>query len=168
MSIPPDTPAERAKLAFQIGDQVRVKLTRKDGTNRTPFHVRGKRGVVVYSHGPQGDPADLSRGGTGEPGIPMYGVCFDWPPLQGEESGSSKDEMVVDIWEDWLDLADLSASSARHIDRKEHGLTHHEKLAVALQAILVSKGILNIDEVRRLVAESDFERRGVPHPMVES
>jgi hypothetical protein len=152
--------------SFNVGDRVMVKTEVSGGTNRTPYFIRGKKGVVVYHHGPAGNPTDLSYGGTGEPALPLYCVSFHMAHLYDEDPDFVHDRVLVDVWEDWLAPVVQERADARPIDREEHELTYYERRVAALQFLLARKGIMNIDESRRLVAEFDFQSKGTPHPMV--
>lgn len=154
------------RRGFQVGDRVRIRTQAPGGTNRTPFFIRGKKGVVVFDHGPAGNPRDLSRGGAGEPKLPLYGVSFHMAHLYDDDPDFVHDRVIVDVWEDWIEPV-LPQKPGPGIDREEHELTYYDKRTAALQNLLVQKGIMNTDESRRLVAEFDFRKKGTPHPMVE-
>ena len=151
---------------FRVGDRVKVKLENPGGTNRTPFFIRGKKGVIAYSHGLAGNPRDLSYGGDGEPKLPLYCVSFHMAHLYDEDPEFVRDRVLVDVWEDWLDVALQGGAEAQPIDRDEHEPTYHDRRTFALQTLLAQKGLINIDESRRLVAELDFLKRGTRHPIV--
>ena len=154
------------KNGFDVGDRVRVKADVPGGTNRTPFYARGKKGVVAYQHGLARNPRDLSYGGTGELKLSLYGVSFHWAHLYDEDPDFVSDRVLVDIWEDWLEPVTQSVAEGQPIDREEHELSYYERRVAALQNLLAEKGIINIDETRRLVAESDARVGGTAHPMV--
>lgn len=151
---------------FNVGDRVRVKLKVPGGTNRTPFFIRDKKGVVAHCHGLAGNPRDLAYGGKGEPQLPLYSVSFHMAHLYDEDPDFVRDRVLVDVWEDWLEPAVEERADSRPISREERELTYYERRAAALQSLLVQKGIMNVDESRRLVAELDFHRSGASHPMV--
>ena len=151
---------------FKVGDRVEVKAGVPGGSNRTPFFIRGKKGSVVYYHGQAGDPRDLSYGGTGEPKLPLYCVSFHMAHLYDDDPDFVHDRVLVDVLEDWLEPVAQRAVRGESIDRVEHELTYYERRVAALQNLLVQKGIMNVDESRRLVAEFDFQKKGSPHPMV--
>jgi hypothetical protein len=151
---------------FKVGDRVQVKSENPGGTNRSPFFIRGKKGVVSYYHGLAGNPTDLSYGGTGDPALPLYCVSFHSAHLYDQDPDFVYDRVMVDVWEDWLEPVVQEAPAGPPIDRTEHELSYHEKRFSAIQGLIVKKGIMKTDEMRRLVAESDFEQKGTPHPMV--
>ena len=153
-------------LNFEIGQRVKVLTQVPGGTTRTPFFIRGKKGVIALSHGPVGNPRALSYGDRDAPKVRLYGVSFHMAHLYDEDPDILTDRVIVDVWEDWLEPNIPVKTDTRPIDREDHGLSYHDKRIVAIQNILNSKGYMNIDESRRLVAELDFERRGTLHPMV--
>lgn len=153
-------------LKYAIGQRVHVLVQVPGGTTRTPFFIRGKKGVIVSSHGPVGNPRELSYGKRDAPKVPLYGVSFHMAHLYDEDPDILTDRVIVDVWEDWLEPNVPVRKDTRPLDREEHGLSYHDKRIAALQNILNTKGFMNIDESRRLVAELDFERRGTVHPMV--
>ena len=152
---------------FKLGDRVAVKQRVTGGSNRTPFFIRGKKGVVAYYHGPAGNPRDLAYGGTGEPELPLYTVSFHMAHLYDEDPDFLHDRVLVDVWEDWLEAV-VPEPAGPPIDRDEHELSQYEKRTAALQTLLREKGIIKVDESRRLVAELDYRERGTRHPMVEN
>ena len=151
---------------FSPGDRVKVKAENPGGTNRTPFFIRNKKGLIVYYHGLAGNPRDLSYGGTGEPKLPLYCVSFHMAHLYDEDPNFVRDRVLLDVWEDWLEPVTQERVEGQPINRDEHKLTYYEKRVAALQNLLAQKGIMNIDESRRLVVEFDFHKNGTPHPMV--
>ena len=156
----------RMSRAFEIGDRVMVKAENPGGSSRTPFFIRGKKGVVVYNHGPAGNPRDLSYGGTGEPKLPLYGVSFHMAHLYDEDPDFLHDRVIVDVWEDWLEPAPERVTEGEPIDRREHEQSYYDRRVAALQNLLVQKGVIRLDESRREVAEFDFRKKGARHPMV--
>ena len=151
---------------FKVGDRVMIRTEAPGGTNRTPFFIRGKKGVVVFIHGPAGNPRDLSQGGTGEPKLPLYGVSFHMAHLYDDDPQFVHDRVIVDVWEDWMAPVPQPEPGPA-LDLEEHELSYYDRRTAALQSLLGSKGLINTDESRRLVAELDFNKRGVRHPMVE-
>ena len=150
---------------FNIGDRVRVKTENPGGSNRTPFFIRGKKGVVFFSHGPAPNPTALSHGVNGASEIPLYGVSFHMAHLYDDDPDFVLDRVIVDAWEDWLEPVTQEKIEGMPINREEHELSYHERRVAAVQGLLVQKGLLNLDESRRMVAEFDFRKRGKPHPM---
>ena len=153
-------------MGFNIGDRVTIRTEVPGGTNRTPFFIRGKKGVVVFIHGPAGNPRDLSQGGTGEPKLPLYGVSFHMAHLYDDDPQVVHDRVIVDVWDDWIGPVPERVTGPA-LDLEEHELSYYDKRTAAIQSLLVSKGLMNTDESRMQVAELDFRKRGERHPMVE-
>ena len=122
--------------------------------------------MIVFDHGPAGNPRDLGYGGSGEPALPLYGVSFHMAHLYDEDPDLVHDRVIVDVWGDWVEPATPERDAVQPIDLKEHEQSYYEKRVIAVQNLLVQKGIMNIDESRRLAAEFDFQKHGSPHPMV--
>jgi hypothetical protein len=83
-----------------------------------------------------------------------------------EDPDFVRDRVIVDVWEDWLEPVAEGTTESEPIDRTEHELSYYDRRVAALQALLVQKGVMNLDESRRMVAEFDFRKKGTPHPMV--
>ncbi len=69
---------------------------------RTPYYVRGASGTVVRHLGDFHNPEDLAFARPAAT-LPLYHVRFDpaaiWP------EGTAGDEIVIEIFEHWLDAA---------------------------------------------------------------
>ena len=69
---------------------------------RTPYYVRGASGTVVRHLGDFRNPEDLAFARPAAT-LPLYHVRFDpaaiWP------EGTAGDEIVIEIFEHWLDAA---------------------------------------------------------------
>ena len=89
--------ADLAQHRFVVGTAVRVLEANPDGNPRTPAYVRGKRGVVAVLHGVIPNPVDHH-------GVypPLCGVLFTVGDVFG---GASRDTLLVDVHEDWLEPA---------------------------------------------------------------
>jgi nitrile hydratase subunit beta len=86
-----------AQPRFAVGSRVRVKAENRDGNPRTPTYIRGKTGTVAAVHGVVVNPID-HRGSY----PPLYSVVF----AVGEVFAStSRDQLSVDLHEEWLDPA---------------------------------------------------------------
>jgi len=96
------------KTGFEPGDQVRVRQAQPPGHVRTPFYVRGRRGVVESLAGDFADPEELAYGRDGLPTKPLYRVRFKQSELWPDYSGSDVDSLVVDIYEHWLEREQTS------------------------------------------------------------
>ena len=152
---------------FNVGDRVRVKLKVPGGTNRTPLLHPGQEG----GRGPLPRPCRQSQGPRlrwerASRNYPSTAYPSTWPTSTTRTPDFVRDRVLVDVWEDWLEPAVEERADSKPISREEHELTYYERRAAALQSLLVQKGIMNVDESRRLVAELDFHRSGASHPMV--
>ena len=87
------------------GDTVAVLDADVPGHIRTPFYVRGKRGVIERAVGPFRNPEELAYGRSGEPKRMLYRVRFAqaevWPDYQGPEH----DKLHIEVYEHWLEKA---------------------------------------------------------------
>ena len=72
---------------------------------RTPEYIQGKTGVVGALYGNFRNPESLGHGGDGLPMQPLYQVEFDQKQLWENYKGPEKDKILVDIYDNWLDLA---------------------------------------------------------------
>ena len=93
-----------AEHRFEPGDAIRVKALTPPGHVRTPWFIRGKTGEIVQRLGVFGNPESLAYGGDGRPAMPLYRVRFDQRELWPDYRGPSHDEVIVDIFEHWLEL----------------------------------------------------------------
>ena len=89
---------------FKPGERVTVRFEDRPGHIRTPWYIRGKTGRVERVYGSFLNPESLAFGGDGLPKKTLYLVAFNqadvWKNCQG-----SKDKVLVDIYEHWLDSA---------------------------------------------------------------
>ena len=83
-----------AQSKFKIGDAVMVAADNPAGNPRTPKYIRGKRGIVVFTHGRLENSRDHR-------GIhkPLYTVRFD---LSEVSTCHDQDSIWVDVHEEWL------------------------------------------------------------------
>ena len=103
-------PQSQVAARFRPGDAVAVRMdTVRDpagGHYRTPFYVRGKRGIVTQALGPYPNPELKAYGGDGLPRQPLYRVLFDQSALWGERyRGPARDRLEIEVYEHWLDPA---------------------------------------------------------------
>lgn len=89
---------------FKPGDAVRVRAAFPPGHVRTPFYTRGRTGEVVELAGRFRDPEELAYGRSGEPAVALYRVRFSPVELWGAVE-APQDELVVDLYEHWLEPA---------------------------------------------------------------
>lgn len=85
---------------FSPGARVRVRNRQPSGHCRTPFYLRGHRGVVVECAGRFHDPAQLAQHRPGLPKLTLYRIRFAHLGADGRET---QDEIEADIYEDWLE-----------------------------------------------------------------
>ena len=83
---------------FKAGDRVRVRVGYPAHHFRTPAYIQGKSGLVEEIQGVFPNPESLAHGGDGLPRQVLYLVCFD----QAHVWGGSKDQLLVDLYENWL------------------------------------------------------------------
>ena len=93
------------KARFAPGDRVHVLEGNPPGHCRTPFYIRGKRGVVERVLGAFANPETLAYGGTGLPKQPLYRVRFDQSRVWSDYDGPPGDTVDVEIYEHWLEPA---------------------------------------------------------------
>ena len=88
---------------FKPGDRVRVRMEDRPGHIRTPWYIRGKTGWIERVYGEFLNPESLAFGGDGLPKRPLYLVAFNQTDVW--DVSASKDKVLVDIYEHWLDPA---------------------------------------------------------------
>lgn len=76
---------------------------------RTPHYLRGEQGTVVRHLGDFPNPEDLAFARPA-PERPLYHVRFDMPGLWHGE-GQAGDELLVEIFEHWLEPAHQGAAA---------------------------------------------------------
>jgi nitrile hydratase subunit beta len=96
---PVDRPARAAAL-FQTGDTVRTRQMNPSTHTRLPRYCRGRRGVIVATHGAHVFP-DANAIGLGEEPQWLYNVRFDAAELWGAETSAAS--VCVDCWEPYLE-----------------------------------------------------------------
>jgi nitrile hydratase len=88
---------------FAPGDRVRVRAAYPIGHVRTPFYIRGHRGVVERICGVYGNPEELAYARSGVPKQPLYRVRFMqgeiWPAYRGQ----GRDTVDIEIYQHWLE-----------------------------------------------------------------
>ena len=92
------------------GSQVLVKNdwpeTRGPCHIRTPHYLRGHRGTVVRHLGAYPNPEDLAFARPAQR-IPLYHVAFPRTSIWPE--GSERDELLVEIYEHWLEPVEVKS-----------------------------------------------------------
>jgi len=87
---------------FEPGACVRVADRQPQGHCRTPFYLRGRNGEVISLAGRFHDPAQLAQHRPGLPKLTLYRVRFAHIGLDGR---TTQNEIMADIYEDWLESA---------------------------------------------------------------
>lgn len=93
------------KSRFRVGDTVAVREAYPLGHIRTPYYVRGKRGVVERICGEFANPEELAFGRDGLPKRPLYRVRFRQRQVWPDYAGMPEDTVDVEIFEHWLEPA---------------------------------------------------------------
>ncbi|PPR64547.1 MAG: Nitrile hydratase subunit beta [Alphaproteobacteria bacterium MarineAlpha4_Bin2] len=90
---------------YAVGDDVTVRRAYPPGHVRTPYFIRGRRGVVQEVVGKFANPEELAYGRDGNPALTLYRVQFYQNDVWTNYNGSPKDTALVDIYENWLEPA---------------------------------------------------------------
>jgi len=151
-----------AARPLQVGDRVLILKDREVPFSRTPETAQGRTGTIVGDRGAFGEPELVSAGDLNAPQRRLFQVAL---PV-----GGATDEVLLDVFEHWLVLAepstDENAEVDEHGDHHGHGHTHppfeggHDEapapaapasaeLVSAVLELLIDKGLLAGDEVRR-------------------
>ena len=91
---------------FEVGTEVAVREAYGTGHIRTPYYIRGRRGVVSAVVGEFPNPENLAVGGDGLPAQPLYRVRFLQSDTWGDYQGPAGDTLDVEIYEHWLEPAE--------------------------------------------------------------
>jgi hypothetical protein len=94
-----DAPARR----FEVGERIAVKRSFPPGHRRTPYYIRGKRGVIERVCGTFPNPEELAYGFDGEPKRVLYRVRFKQKEVWPEYDGPDSDRIEMEIYEHWLE-----------------------------------------------------------------
>jgi nitrile hydratase len=94
--------SEAATPRFAVGDRVRVRRMRPKGHHRCPRYVRGAVGVVERIPGAEHQPPTEPGGDVG-PFEAVYTVQFDSSELWGERDGEQDFDLLIDLWESYLE-----------------------------------------------------------------
>jgi nitrile hydratase len=86
---------------FAAGDPVRVRFAEPRGHCRTPYYLRGKRGMIERLIGVYPNPEELAYHRLGLPHQPLYQVKFDF----GEVWGRTERNVTLSaaIYQHWLE-----------------------------------------------------------------
>lgn len=90
---------------FNVGDRVRIKRIFPPGHRRTPYYIRGKRGVIERICGAFPNPEELAYGFDGEPDKVLYRVRFAQKHVWPDYDGPEHDMIEMEIFEHWLEPA---------------------------------------------------------------
>ena len=88
---------------LQIGQKVLISEGITKGHCRTPYYLRGQKGVVVENLGLYLDPEKLAYGKPGLPMRQLYKIKFGQTQLWPAYSGPASDSLVADIFEYWIE-----------------------------------------------------------------
>lgn len=99
---------EREVARFAAGDKVQVRAAYPIGHVRTPFYIRGRRGVIERLCGVYGNPEELAYGRSGTPRQPLYRVRFLQRQVWPEYRGQAGDTVDIEIYQHWLERDDAS------------------------------------------------------------
>ena len=92
-------------VQFRPGDRVRVRAAYPPGHVRTPFYVRGHRGVVERLCGSYPNPEELAYARPGLPAQPLYRVRFLQREVWQDYAGAPEDTVDIEIYQHWLEPA---------------------------------------------------------------
>jgi nitrile hydratase len=90
---------------FKPGDKVKIRVDYPPRHIRTPAYIQGKIGWIEAVHGAFRNPESLAYGGDGLPKQFLYLVRVDQMQVWDNYQGSSKDKLLIDIYEHWLESA---------------------------------------------------------------
>ncbi len=101
------------QFKYEVGSPVRIRFAEPAGHCRTPYYVRGKRGVIHNRIGHFGNSETLAYGHDGLPKLALYRVWFRQQELWPEYRGSEADSLTVDIFEHWIEPQDEEGTDGR-------------------------------------------------------
>ena len=90
---------------YQPGDRVRIRVDTPAGHFRTPTYIQGKIGVIETVHGAFRNPESLAHDGDGLPKQSLYLVRFDQADIWDQYEAAARDQLLIDIYEHWLEPA---------------------------------------------------------------
>jgi nitrile hydratase len=88
---------------FAIGDTVRIADRYPPGHIRTPYYIRGKRGVIADVLGAFPNPEERARARDGLPELPLYRVRFRQTEAWPDYDGDPGDTLDMEIYQHWLE-----------------------------------------------------------------
>ena len=87
---------------FKVGDPVVIRRAFPPGHRRTPYYIRGKRGVIERICGVFPNPEELAYGFDGKPAKALYRVRFEQKHVWPDYKGPARDIIEMEIFEHWL------------------------------------------------------------------
>jgi len=94
---------DRLEPQFAAGEAVKVRARYPLGHVRTPYYIRGKRGVIERLCGSFANPEELAYARAGLPKQPLYRVRFQQRDVWPDYRGSGADTVDVEIYQHWLE-----------------------------------------------------------------
>jgi hypothetical protein len=88
---------------YYVGDAVNVRRAFPPGHVRTPYFIRGQKGVIHEVVGTYSNPEELAYGRDGKPALMLYRVQFRQSDVWPDYEGSNADTALVDLYENWLE-----------------------------------------------------------------
>lgn len=98
--------ADAVAPRFRAGEAVAVRTAYPIGHVRTPYYIRGKRGVIERLCGAFGNPEELAYARSGLPRQPLYRVRFLQREVWPDYGGQPMDTVDVEIYQHWLEAGD--------------------------------------------------------------
>lgn len=92
---------------FRTGERVRVMKAYPLGHVRTPYYIRGARGVIERLCGAFANPEELAQMRDGLPARPLYRVRFLQREVWPDYRGGRDDTLDVEIFQHWLERAEI-------------------------------------------------------------
>ena len=89
---------------FASGDKVKVRAAEVTTHCRTPYYLRGKRGVVARVFGAYPNPEQLAYHQIGIPRQTLYQVAFDFAEVWGRPERATV--ITADIFQHWIERDD--------------------------------------------------------------
>jgi len=101
--------ADTLPARFVRGDAVEVRRAYPLGHVRTPWYIRGRRGVIERLCGAYPNPEELAYARSGTPKQPLYRVRFLQREVWSDYAGNPEDTVDIEIYQHWLDPAQEDA-----------------------------------------------------------
>jgi nitrile hydratase subunit beta len=101
-----DSITDPGTVRFRTGDRVRVRAAYPIGHVRTPYYIRGRRGIIERICGSFPNPEELAYARAGLPAQPLYRVRFLQRELWPDYAGDPADVLEADIYQHWLQAED--------------------------------------------------------------